>query len=274
MTTSSVDRSRDPAVAPPIAGAAHEQLPVRRTGGDAPVTAVLLNRTTGRFSLTWRTHSYVTTACREAAAQIGVDGLGVAMALPGTLRVPLGASNTSARLLELAELTAGEGPCTLAQRTGSVVRTGDLTAVGELRWPTLSRHVRDSRVPVDARAVISVPLTDGRHTFGSVSVHSTRPDGLLGLDETALGGACTAAAATALRAQPGDPDPATQDWATISQAVRGVMAARGVGSDRATSALREAALADRCSLTDVAREVVDGHRPAELNGPPGRGEPA
>lgn len=228
------------------------------------MTAVLINQTVGRFRMTWQTPGYVTTVCRDVARELGVDGLGVALALPGTLRVPLGASNPSARLLESAELTAGEGPCTQAQQTGAMVRSADLTDVAERRWPTLARHLRDPRVPMDARAVISIPLTDGRHSFGSVSVHSRRPDGLEGLDVASLGEACTAAATTALRAEPGDPDPATEDWAAISQAVREVMAVQSITSEGATTALREAALLDRCWLTDIAHEVVDGRRPADL----------
>lgn len=225
--------------------------------------AVLLDRTVHHFRLTWPAQGYVTTVCRDVAAELGVDGLGVALALPGTLRVPLGASNLSARRLESAELTAGEGPCTEAQRTGVVVRTADLTGIVDRRWPTLRRHLGNPRVPVDARAVISIPLTDGRHSFGSVSVHSTRPHGLDRLDVSSLADACTTAAATALRAEPGEPDPATRDWAAVSQAVREVMAAQRVTSERATAALREAALSDRCWLTDIAHEVVDGRRPAD-----------
>lgn len=220
------------------------------------MTAVTLDATLGRFALTPQTRSDVTRICRDAARSLGADGLGVALALPGTLRVQFGASDRTAWLLEQAELTAGDGPGTRVCQTGVVVRTRDVTAAEETRWPVLSRHLRSARTPVAVRAVVALPITDGTHTFGSVTVHSADPAGLDGADGTVLTRVCTEAAAAALRAHPDDPDPTTESWQLICRAVREVAAAQGVDVSRATQNLRAVALRDQISLTDAARAQV------------------
>lgn len=156
-------------------------------------------------------------ACRAAATALGVDGVGVTLSLPGTLRAVVAGSNDTARDLEQAQLTAAEGPCTLASWTGKPVHTPDLTDFTETRWPMLVLNLAD--LPV--RAVTAVPLTLGaaasRLALGSLGVFSTHRNGLDGLDLDAI---ATMIGAAVLRMPGKDLTSAAFDAITREESIR------------------------------------------------------
>lgn len=216
------------------------------------------------FARTAETDSELDVACRTAAADLGADGVGVSLALPTTLRTLIGASDRTTHLLEHAELTAGEGPCTTATRTGRPVVAADLTDPADGRWPGLV-HLLDA-VPV--RAVTAVPLIVDGHPIGSVNVHSSRARGLDALSHGALEAVAATVTRAALRSRPPEPDRATTLWRQISVATGMVMGRLSVASEDAVSLLRAEAFRDGRWLGDVAYDVVSGRRAADLGGGP------
>lgn len=227
-------------------------------------TALHLISSFEEFALPADHLSELDDACRGAAAETGADGVGVSLALPTTLRTLIGASDHTARLLEQAELTAGEGPCTLATRTGLPVVAADLTHPTDARWPGLVHHLR--RLPV--RSVTAVPLLVNDHPIGSVNFHSARPRGLAGPRPGALKAAASSLTLVALRSRPPEPDHATTIWRQISVATGMVMGRLCVGPEDALSLLRAEAFRDDRWLSDVAYDVVSGRRAADLDESP------
>ena len=212
------------------------------------------------FALTSEPDTELDAVCRTVAADLGADGVGVSLALPTTLRTLIGAGNRAARLLEHAELTTGEGPCTLATRTGLRVTATDLTDPADDRWPGLVRQLQT--VPV--RAVTAMPLAVNGHAIGSVNVHSARPHGLDGLRRDELEVAATTVTCAALRSRPPEPDHATTVWRQISVAAGMVTGRLDVSPEDALSLLRAQAFRDDRWLSDIAYDVLSGRRAPDL----------
>jgi len=83
---------------------------------------------------------------------LGVTAAGLMLAAPeGDLRV-MAASSEAARLLELFELQAQEGPCFECYRTGVVQLNGDLAAAGD-RWPQFAPYALGAADVLAAQAL-------------------------------------------------------------------------------------------------------------------------
>lgn len=212
-------------------------------------------------------------ACRLAAGSLGADGMAVTVSLPGTLRAVIGASNDTARLLEQAQLTVAEGPCTVAAWSGRPVFCADLSDAGETRWSMLVRYV--AQLPV--RAVTAVPLvlngglSDGR-TMGSLDTYSTRPHGLDDVDLlrlVELSGLLAVAALRLRSPEPGTPGERDQPWEGVHRATGMVTAALGVPALDALDQLRARAFTQGRLLTELAADVVSGAQAADLSGSAG-----
>lgn len=202
------------------------------------------------LALTARSSDDLDSACTAAATGLGVDGVGVTLGLPSTLRAVIGASNHMARLLEEAQLTAGEGPCTLASRSARTVLARDLTDPAETRWPGFVHQVH--RLPV--RAVIAVPLTVAHNAIGSLDIHSLRPSGLDDLEPATIDAVAATMNRAILHTQLIDHTRGNHhtNWVAISQATGMVMASLRLGSDDALARLRSAAFLEDRWLTDLA----------------------
>ena len=211
-------------------------------------------------------------ACRVAADTLGVAGLAVTVALPRTVRAVIGASTRDSRLLEEAQLTVAEGPCTVATVTGRPVRSGDLRDPTETRWPMLVRYLTD--VPV--RAVLALPLIPvatmrGARALGSMDCSSPRPNGLDDVDVPAMGelAGLIADAVPRLRTpHPSARDPVRGTWAQLHRATALVESALGLSALDALDALRGRAFASGLLLNDLAADVVSGRSGADLTDPP------
>ena len=204
----------------------------------------------------------------------GVDGVGVSLSLPGTLRAVVGGSNEAARQLEYAQLTSAEGPCTAATWTGRPVHAADLSDPAETRWPVLVQQL--AGLPV--RAVTAVPLTIGgaalgETAVGSLDLHSTRAHGLDGLDADALEAVATMMAAAVLHLRTPDPRtaaPGTVDWADVQRATDRVAAALGIAPLDALDRLRARAFRESRWLPELAADVLTGRQAADLGDAPTR----
>lgn len=109
----------------------------------------------------------VLDACVEL---FGVGGAGILITDEHDALRYVAASDGPGRLLEKTEADAGEGPCTSAYVTATVVTTRDVTAETE-RWPVLSRAMVD--LPV--RAVLGTPVRIGGVPVGTLDVYKEEP---------------------------------------------------------------------------------------------------
>ena len=106
----------------------------------------------------------------ETAAQVfDVAGAGIMLiAEDGGLRL-IGASDETARALELAQLENGTGPGIQATRRDSVVAVDDLSQ--DERWPS----IREELVPKGIRSVLSAPIKVRDHTTGNLNLFDESP---------------------------------------------------------------------------------------------------
>lgn len=106
----------------------------------------------------------------ETAAQVfGIAGAGMMLIdEDGQLRL-IGASNQTARALELAQQQSGTGPGIESTHDDTVVVVADL--VTERRWPRL----RDELVAVGVRSVLSIPIRVRDRPTGNLNLFDDRP---------------------------------------------------------------------------------------------------
>src|SRR4051812_22708020 len=98
---------------------------------------------------------------------IGADAAGLLLVdHRGVLRVA-SSSTEQARLVELFQLQADEGPCLDCFRTSQPVNEADLAASG--RWPTFTGSALDQGY----RAVHAVPLRLRNETVGALNLFNT-----------------------------------------------------------------------------------------------------
>jgi GAF domain-containing protein len=99
----------------------------------------------------------------------GVDGAGVLSADEQNVLRYVAATDGPGRLLEQIEAEAGQGPCTEAFVSGTVITSTDVTAERD-RWPVLASAM--ARQPV--RAVLGTPVRVGGVTVGTLDVYRER----------------------------------------------------------------------------------------------------
>ena len=122
------------------------------------------------------------STCSACAVAPGVDGVAVTLIGSSLDESVVGASDLVGKRLKEAELSAGEGPCVDAARTGRTVATADLTDAAGGQWPALLGYLDTSPI----RAVIAIPLADGEERIGSFNLYSARAHGLDHLQSAAL----------------------------------------------------------------------------------------
>lgn len=200
--------------------------------------------------------------CADLARLLSVDGVAVTVttapwAADGSgFRVVVGASDPVAWSLEMAQLTAGVGPCTEATPTGSAVAVDDLTAELD-RWPGLGEQLAGIRVG----AVTAVALRAGQTTIGSldayrVDSHPWTPGEVADITEAARVLAFGLAAAPVGTGDLDHPGLLEATQAGVAQATGMVMAALDVSAADAVSRLRATAFAEGRPITAVAEDVL------------------
>jgi len=193
----------------------------------------------------------------------------------GALHV-MAASSEGARLLELFEIQADEGPCLEAYATGSIVSDGDLL-VAQLRWP----HFAPEATSRGFLAVSAIPLRLRSHVIGALNLFHAEP-GLLPQADVRLAQAMADVASVAIvqdqaiRAAEVRSDQlqhALDSRVAIEQA-KGMVSERAqVGMEEAFERLRSYARSHNRRLTAVAAEIVRGSLPIEAVAGPGADRP-
>lgn len=211
------------------------------------------------------TAASVQRTCRQLAELLPVDGVAVTVSVGPGSRVLVGASDESARRLELAQLTAGVGPCTEATAGGTAVVIEDLPAVVS-RWPGLA----DQLVDVAIGAVVATGLHAGHAVIGSMDTyrrdrHGWRPGELADIARTAQVLALGLAALQVTTPDDVPTVPIGEEQVQLAQATGMVLAALGLSAPDALSRLRATAFTQGRLVTEVAGDVVAGRLAASLD---------
>jgi hypothetical protein len=205
--------------------------------------------------------SVVDWVCSAAAELLSLKGAGVSLIVDGELRGASGVSDPGIALLQELHLSLGEGPCVDAWETGAPVIEGELSALGDVRWPMFA----PAAVMEGVSAVFAFPLALGRIRVGVLVLYRERAGGL-SADELAYGLVLADVATNLiLSLQAGAPSDELHGmlagepphWAEIHQATGMASVQLGVSLEEAFVRLRAHAFAQNLSLRDVARQVVN-----------------
>jgi GAF domain-containing protein len=191
---------------------------------------------------------------------LDVDAAGLLLADPrGELRV-VAASSESARLLELFQLQADQGPCLDCYRAGRPVTAEDLATAQ--RWPRFAAAARDAGF----NAVQALPMRLREQVIGALNLFRATP-GPFDPADVRIGQALADVATISVLSERGmrhsevlnqQLQTALDSRVVIEQA-KGKLAERlGVDMDQAFSLLRDAARSRNLRLSDLAGALVDG----------------
>jgi hypothetical protein len=102
---------------------------------------------------------------RACTAVLGAAGAGLSL-VSEHYRLPLGASDGTARAAERLQFTLGEGPCLEAAASGQVrvMRMADI----EARWPSFASEL-SGRTPFDA--IVSLPMRVAPDYSGAIDIY-------------------------------------------------------------------------------------------------------
>jgi GAF domain-containing protein len=191
---------------------------------------------------------------------LDIDAAGLLLADPrGELRV-VAASSEAARLIELFQLQAGQGPCLDCCRTGQPVTAADLTAAR--RWPQFAAAARDAGFS----AVQALPMRLREQVIGTLNLFRATP-GPFDPADVRVGQALADVATISLLHERSmrhseilsEQLQTALDSRVIIEQAKGKLAERlGVDMDQAFSLLRDFARARNRRLSDLARALVDG----------------
>jgi len=188
------------------------------------------------------------------------SAVGLLLADPhGRLRF-MAASNEKARLLELIQVQASEGPCFDAFHTGEPVINADLRAAAA-RWPDFTSQA----LAVGFRSVHAFPMRVRREVIGALNVFGSQVGGGFDGADVQIVQALTDVAAIALlqerAVRRGDVlteqlQGALNSRVVIEQAKGAIAQRHDISIDAAFTALRAHARRHNRKLTDVAESLL------------------
>jgi GAF domain-containing protein len=206
-----------------------------------------------------------------AAAEIfHLSGVGLMLVAPDQELRYVAASDERARVLEIGQEAAGDGPCVLSFVDEEIVRCVDLAT--DPRWPTLGPRLAKEGI----RAVLGVPTRLGGAAVGSLNSYVDRPhewddsdvqgiEAYNGLIESHLALALAAHRRSTLVEQL---EHALAHRVQIERAIGVLIAREGLDSVAAFNRLRRCARSERRRVADVAAEVVAGREISLATGVP------
>lgn len=195
----------------------------------------------------------------EACTQLfTIDGCGLMFADEQNVLRYVVATDGPGRLLERAQIEAGQGPCVETFVRDETVSCEDVTA--DPRWPRLGPLMAGGGVG----AVLGVPIRLGEIPVGSLDLYRAAPSTWDPSESEALtryGEVVEAMLATALNAQQTGELAAQLNYALdyrvpIERGVGYLMARDGVSHTEAFSMLRKAARDNRRKIGEVAEELM------------------
>jgi ANTAR domain-containing protein/GAF domain-containing protein len=192
---------------------------------------------------------------------LDVAAAGIMLASPGGSLATVAASDERARLLELFETQADEGPCRDCYRLGAAVVNVALDGAVE-RWPRFAPQA----IAAGFRSANALPLRLRAEVVGSLNLFHADSRGLDSADlrvAQALADAATIGILQQRSIRSRDAVAVQLQGALSSRVVieqaKGVLAERlQIGVDDAFAILRGAARSRNLLLSDVARDVASG----------------
>ena len=210
--------------------------------------------------------SAIETVLDACVDLFGVSGAGVLISDEQDMLRYVAATDEPGQILEKTEAGAGEGPCTEAYVTSTVVTTRDVTAEAE-RWPVLAKTLADQPV----RAVLGTPVRIGGVPVGTLDVYLQEPHDWDESEVAALARYAELIATTlsaAVQAHTAGELARQLQYAldyrvVIERAVGFLMAQESVDAVAAFNVLRTAARTSRTKIGVVAEHVLErGSLPA------------
>jgi hypothetical protein len=199
--------------------------------------------------------------CSALTRNLPARGVGVSVLTDDSYRGgTVAASDVVSRRLDELQFTLGEGPCIDAYASRRPVLEPDLFGHGSSRWPGYAAAAQGEGV----RAVFAFPLQIGKARAGALDIYRDQPGPLSdGAFTQALTFADVAMSLlldtqSAAKGARADLDDALAYRLEVYQAQGMVTVDLGVSLDEAMARLRAHAYAHDRSLTDVARDIVDG----------------
>jgi GAF domain-containing protein len=216
-----------------------------------------------------RTLATISHACMDL---FGVDGCGIMFVDDHNNLRDIVASDPHGRLLEQAEMSTQQGPCTDSYISNTPVAATDVHT--DPRWPLLAAQVSETSI----HAVLGVPIRLGGGPVGTLDVlrrqphewdeserHSLQRYG--DVIETTLAAALTAHAASEIAAQL---QYALDSRVIIERSIGYLMAREQLDALDAFNLLRHTARTSQRKIGTVAQDLLrTGHLPSEKVTPPG-----
>lgn len=190
-----------------------------------------------------------------------VDAAGLLLADPSHRLQLIASTSDAARLLELFQLQAREGPCVDCHRYGHPVVVPDIAVVAG-RWPRFAPACRRAGFV----GVHAVPMRYREQTIGALNLFRSDPGGL-DRSGARIARALADVATIGLLQQRAISDMAeliehlqtALDSRVVIEQAKGALAERlGLDTDEAFATLRRHARDHNLRLTELARAVVDG----------------
>jgi GAF domain-containing protein len=203
---------------------------------------------------------FLHTLTERAASLINASAVGLLLADERGRLEFMAASTESAKLVELLQLQAQEGPCLEAFGTGEVVNNVDLAGATS-RWPTFATHALEAGF----RSVHAFPLRLRVQRIGVLNVFGQNTGGDFEAGDIAIMQALADVAAIGLLQErtihrsemlTEQLQGALNSRIVIEQAKGAMAQARGIGVDEAFALIRDFARARNRRLTDVANAIL------------------
>ncbi|QEV20866.1 GAF and ANTAR domain-containing protein [Streptomyces alboniger] len=207
---------------------------------------------------------FLHTLCDRCAELLDVSAVGVMLEDPqGNLQL-IAASDEHTRLLELFALQHDEGPCVECHRSGTVRLNIDLSSPVETGpFPLFAARAQKAGFVVTH----ALPMRLREAVIGALNLFDTRPQSLSAADARVAQALADVATIAILQhrtvayanQQRAQMHAALTSRVTIEQA-KGILAERwGTSVDEAFDALRRHARSHQLGLTQLCRQLIDGH---------------
>lgn len=175
--------------------------------------------------------------------------------------VVMASTNERLHLIEVLQLSAGNGPCVDAYHSGALVTAGDIEEIAR-RWPPFASAARDSGY----QSVHAVPLRLRQGTIGSLNLFSDKLGELDPRDVPAaqtIADVCTIGLVQERTIREAslarDQLQHALDARIVIEQAKGVIAhSRDIDMETAWRMLRQRARSHQARVTDIARGVIDG----------------
>ena len=197
----------------------------------------------------------------RCAAVLSADAAGVLLETPSGHLQLAAAISEEMRVIEEAEIGAGQGPCIEAYRSGEPVAAEDLLECRH-RWPVVTWRLLD----LGMRSGYAFPLKLREDRIGALNLYRREP-GWLREDDVRLGQAFADVAAIGILQQrrvaaaeerAEQLQHALDSRVLIEQAKGALSNQRGITPDEAFEVLRRHARENGLRLREVCRRVVEG----------------